>query len=65
LTHRREFFSIGAGIDLGMAHPGQASGNDRQKLHEARTELIGEQRPEGGVLSEMAAQIRKELGYKD
>lgn len=65
VDRRSEFYAAGASIDYARAHPGQGSSKGWQELGAARVELIGDRQPEGGVLGEIAAQMRKELGYKD
>jgi uncharacterized protein with von Willebrand factor type A (vWA) domain len=67
VERRAEFYSQGARIDFERAHPEAVStGSDSawEKLGKARAELIGD-KPEGGIIGEIAAQIRTELGYKD
>jgi type II secretory pathway pseudopilin PulG len=59
IDRRTAFFSLGAEIDSGSA-----SAKTAQELVAVRAELVGD-KPGGGIIGEIAAQIRKELGYKD
>jgi hypothetical protein len=59
IERRNQFNSLGADIDFGPA-----SAKTGQELEAVRAQLVGD-KPGGGILGDIAAQIRKELGYKD
>ena len=64
VERRNHFNSLGADIDFGRAYPESANAKTGQELEAVRVELVGD-KPGGGILGEIAAQTRKELGYKD